>query len=158
MVRENKQKNPAPARAKSAAMEQPPHQDKSSAHVRLEQLVATLRGPDGCPWDGKQTPLSLKKYLLEECRELAEAIDSGDAQAVCEEMGDVHFILAMLAAIYTEQHRFTVEDALAGVVAKMVRRHPHVFGGATVTDEQALREQWQRIKEQEKRPDKPSLP
>jgi uncharacterized protein YabN with tetrapyrrole methylase and pyrophosphatase domain len=65
-------------------------------------------------------------------------------------MGDVYFILTMLAAMFTEQHRFTVEDTLEGIVTKMIRRHPHVFGEATVTDEQALRAQWQRIKEQEK--------
>ncbi|MCL2789041.1 MAG: nucleotide pyrophosphohydrolase [Desulfobulbus sp.] len=134
-----------------------PNQENDSAHARLQHLVATLRGPDGCPWDSKQTPLTLKKYLLEECQELADAIDSGDEQAICEEMGDVSFILTMLAAIFTEQHRFTIEDALEGVVTKMIRRHPHVFGDATVTDEQALREQWRRIKEQEKRPDTPSL-
>lgn len=148
---------PRPAHSILTNMEHTPRQDTNSPHARLEQLAATLRGPGGCPWDAKQTPATLKKYLLEECQELAEAIDSGDAQAICEEMGDVYFILTMLAAIFAEQNRFTIEDALEGVVAKMIRRHPHVFGDATVTDEQALREQWRRIKEQEKRPDKPSL-
>ncbi|MCL1980877.1 MAG: nucleotide pyrophosphohydrolase [Proteobacteria bacterium] len=138
-------------------MEQPPPQDIGSAFARLSQLVATLRGPGGCPWDIKQTPLSLKKYLLEECQELADAIDSGDEAAICEEMGDVYFILAMLAAMYSEQDRFTAEDAVESIIAKMIRRHPHVFGDTPVTDEQALREQWQRIKQQEKHPTDPSL-
>ncbi|WP_310599839.1 MazG nucleotide pyrophosphohydrolase domain-containing protein [Desulfobulbus sp.] len=138
-------------------MEHPPEQESCSVSARLERLVATLRGPGGCPWDIKQTPLSLKKCLLEECQELAEAIDSGDERAVCEEMGDMYFILAMLAAMYSEQNRFTADDAIEGLIAKMVRRHPHVFGDTPITDEQALREQWRRIKEQEKRPVKPSL-
>ena len=135
-------------------MESTPPRENGFPYARLEQLVATLRGPDGCPWDAKQTPLTLKKYLLEECRELAEAIDSGDERAICEEMGDVHFILAMLTAMFAEQGQFTIKEILEGVVAKMVRRHPHVFGGVAVADEQALREQWRRIKEQEKRTDK----
>ncbi|MDR2549345.1 MAG: nucleotide pyrophosphohydrolase [Desulfobulbus sp.] len=139
-------------------MELPPDHETDSAFARLERLVATLRSPDGCPWDIKQTPLSLKKYLLEECRELAEAIDSGDERAVCEEMGDVYFILAMLAAMFNEQDRFSTGDAIEGIIAKMVRRHPHVFGDTPITDEQALREQWRRIKEQEKRSVKPSPP
>jgi len=139
-------------------MEHAPSQEHDCAFVRLERLVATLRGPGGCPWDIRQTPPSLKKYLLEECRELAEAIDSGDEQAICEEMGDVYFILAMLTAMFVEQDRFTSEEVLAGIVAKMTRRHPHVFGDATVIGEQALREQWQHIKAQEKRSGKPSHP
>jgi len=138
-------------------MEYPPRQERGSLFARLERLVATLRGPGGCPWDIKQTPLSLKEYLLEECQELADAIDSNDERVICEEMGDVYFILAMLAVMFSEQNRFTAEDAIEGIIAKMIRRHPHVFGDTPVTDEQALREQWRRIKEQEKLPTKPSL-
>jgi len=138
-------------------MEQPPCQESGAHFARLERLVATLRGSGGCPWDIKQTPLSLKKYLLEECQELADAIDSDDERIICEEMGDVYFILSMLAAMFTEQNRFTTEDAVEGIIAKMIRRHPHVFGDTPVTDEQSLREQWRHIKEQEKLPAKPSL-
>jgi len=133
-------------------MEPLPCQERGTFLARLEQLVATLRGPGGCPWDIKQTPLSLKKYLLEECQELADAIDSDDERVICEEMGDVYFILAMLAAMFADQKRFTTEDAIEGIIAKMIRRHPHVFGGTPVTDEQELQEQWRCIKEQEKLP------
>jgi len=139
-------------------MNHAPKQENASAFSRLEALVATLRGVDGCPWDIKQTPTSMKKYLLEECRELAEAIETGNEQEICEEIGDVFFILVMLSAMYAEHDHFTTDDALEGIIAKMIRRHPHVFGTVTVTDEQALRAQWQRIKTQEKQSPKPSLP
>jgi len=139
-------------------MDQSHHQEGIPAFSRLEQIVATLRGVDGCPWDIKQTPTSLKKYLLEECRELAEAIDGGNELEICEEIGDVYFILALLTAMFAERNRFTSDDALEGIIAKMIRRHPHVFGTVTVADEHELRAQWQRIKTQEKQSAKPSLP
>jgi uncharacterized protein YabN with tetrapyrrole methylase and pyrophosphatase domain len=122
---------------------------------RLAEVVATLRGKSGCPWDIKQTPVSLKKYLLEECQELAEAIDNGGEKEVCEEIGDVFFILTMLIAMFTEQNKFTADDVFEGIIAKMIRRHPHVFSGASLTDVDELRAQWQRIKAQEKQLSKP---
>lgn len=118
--------------------------------TRLQQLIVDLRGDQGCPWDRQQTPASLKKYLLEECQELAEAIDSGHWEHICEEIGDVFFILTMLAVLHEEKHHFSANDALEKVIAKMIRRHPHVFGDATVSDEKALRTQWENIKAQEK--------
>jgi uncharacterized protein YabN with tetrapyrrole methylase and pyrophosphatase domain len=136
-------------------MDQPLNKEAPSTFSSLEQIVATLRSENGCPWDIKQTPVSLKKYLLEECQELAEAIDNGGEQEICEEIGDVFFILTMLVAIFTERQHFTVDDVLEGVIAKMIRRHPHVFGGVTLEDEHALRKQWQRIKAQEKQLSKP---
>lgn len=138
-------------------MDQPLIKEVPPAFSRLEQIVATLRGVNGCPWDIKQTPASLKKYLLEECQELAEAIDNGGEQEICEEIGDVLFILTMLVSIFTERHHFTADDVLEGIIAKMIRRHPHVFGNVTLKDEHALRKQWQRIKEQEKQSFKPPL-
>jgi uncharacterized protein YabN with tetrapyrrole methylase and pyrophosphatase domain len=117
---------------------------------RLQDIVSTLRGENGCPWDIKQTPDSLKKYLFEECHELIEAIDHNDKQSVCEEIGDVLFLLSFLISIYEERGEFTTSDVFAGIIAKMIRRHPHVFAGLKITDEQSLRDQWNRIKEQEK--------
>ena len=139
-------------------MEHPLNKEVSPAFSRLEQIVATLRGENGCPWDIKQTPASLKKYLLEECQELAEAIDNGGELEICEEIGDIFFILTMLISMFTERHHFTADDVLEGIIAKMIRRHPHVFGDVTLKDEHALRKQWQRIKAQEKQSSKPSLP
>lgn len=132
------------------------YQDSVAAFARLQHIVATLRGEHGCPWDIKQTPLSLKKYLLEECQELIEAIDHGSHQDICEEIGDVFFILTMLTRLYTEQQQFTATDVFSAINDKMIRRHPHVFGDVQVTDEQELRAQWHRIKEQEKHSSKPA--
>jgi MazG family protein len=126
------------------------NQEAILAFFRLEQVVTALRGPTGCPWDIKQTPVSLKKYLQEECHELVDAIDKGDEKNICEEIGDIFFILTLLIAMFAEQDSFTSDDVLTGVVAKMIRRHPHVFGDAVVLDEQTLRAQWQRIKAEEK--------
>jgi uncharacterized protein YabN with tetrapyrrole methylase and pyrophosphatase domain len=128
---------------------------------RLDHIVKTLRSEDGCPWDQKQTAESLKKYLLEEAAELAEAIEQRDAQHICEEAGDLYFILALLAAIFEEQDCFSTDDALNAACEKMVRRHPHVFAADPVTGgggqrknfaktEKQLREQWEQIKKEEK--------
>lgn len=124
-------------------------QDNSGFH-RLEQIVAILRGENGCPWDIKQTPASLKHYLLEECQELAEAIDKGGKKEIGEEIGDVFFILTMLIAMYAEHNHFTADDVFEGIIAKMTRRHPHVFGNVILTDMDELQAQWQRIKVEEK--------
>lgn len=137
-------------------MTDPSLQESAAAFARLLHIVRTLRGEQGCPWDIKQTPLSLIKYLLEECQELIEAIDHGSHQDICEEIGDVLFILTMLTHLYTEQQRFTATDVFSAINDKMIRRHPHVFGDAQVTDEQELRAQWLRIKEQEKQSSKPA--
>ncbi len=136
-------------------MDSTSHTATAATFARLEEIVATLRGANGCPWDIQQTPASLQKYLREECQELIEAIDNGAEKAVCEEIGDVLFILAMLIAMYAEREQFASSDVFAGIVAKMIRRHPHVFGDVHVTDAAALRAQWQRIKEQEKKPSPP---
>ena len=131
-------------------MHQPAPIGDTEAFRRLQEIVRTLCGEHGCPWDIRQTPASLKKYLLEECRELAEAIDSGRDEDICEEIGDVFFILTMLTAMFAEQERFTAEAALERIVAKMIRRHPHVFAGAAADHEHHLRRQWERIKAEEK--------
>lgn len=123
---------------------------------RLEEIVATLRGPDGCPWDIKQTPASLIRYLEEESDELIQAIGSDDHPAVCEEIGDVLFILVMLIRMFAEREAFTSSQVLEGIIAKMIRRHPHVFGTVKLSDEHALRAQWQRIKDDEKQDPPPS--
>lgn len=129
----------------------PDRQIEAEAFSRLQEVVAILRSDKGCPWDRKQTPGTLKKYLIEECRELAEAIDSGNEDAVCEELGDVYFILSLFGLIYTEQGKFTATDALNSITEKMIRRHPHVFANTPAGTEQELREQWEQIKQGEKK-------
>ncbi|NLX19015.1 MAG: nucleotide pyrophosphohydrolase [Desulfobulbus sp.] len=128
----------------------PKDNETCSEFAQLVSIVTTLRSDNGCPWDKKQTSHSLKKYLLEECQELIEAIDNGNAEEICEETGDLLFILTLLTKIFSEERKFTISDVLSAVNKKMIRRHPHVFGDVEITDEQELRRQWQRIKEQEK--------
>ena len=117
---------------------------------RLGFIVKTLRGSHGCPWDRKQTPESLKKYLLEETRELAEAIEQNNAKHICEETGDLYFILALLTTLFEEREEFSSDDALNSICEKMIRRHPHVFEQNKHCSEEELRAQWERIKKEEK--------
>jgi nucleoside triphosphate diphosphatase len=123
----------------------------ADSFARLQRIVSTLRGAGGCPWDIKQTPISLKKYLLEECHELAEAIDNNCDVNICEEIGDVFFILTTLIDMFAEQQRFNENDVFAAIIAKMIRRHPHVFSDSPLTNEHELRTQWEEIKALEKR-------
>ncbi|NLZ17257.1 MAG: nucleotide pyrophosphohydrolase [Desulfobulbaceae bacterium] len=116
----------------------------------LLELIGKLRGEGGCPWDMRQTPESMKKYLLEECHELVHAIDSGDVAAVREESGDVLFILVFLIRLFEEQGLFDLQAVCAEAHAKMVRRHPHVFAGVVAGTEEELHQQWQAIKAAEK--------
>ncbi|PID72842.1 MAG: nucleotide pyrophosphohydrolase [Desulfobulbus propionicus] len=118
--------------------------------VELFRIIRTLRGEKGCPWDKKQTPESLKKYLVEECDELVEAITSKETTHVCEEIGDLFFVLSMLLVMYDEQKAFSPEVPLMAVCEKMIRRHPHVFGDATYQNEAQLHKQWEQIKKEEK--------
>lgn len=117
---------------------------------RLVEVITQLRAKDGCPWDQKQTAESLKKYLLEESTELAEAIDKGDIEHIKEETGDLFFILILLSKIHEDGTSFTLDDVLSDITAKMIRRHPHVFGNSKTGTESELREQWQAIKAMEK--------
>lgn len=125
--------------------------DAAVGIAEIFELVARLRGEGGCPWDRKQTPESMTKYLLAECRELVEAVESGEPAAVREESGDLLFILAFLVSLYEERGDFTRSDVCAEVHAKMVRRHPHVFGDAKPGSEEELRRQWEAIKAEERR-------
>src|SRR5438045_9352290 len=94
---------------------------------RLVGIMATLRGPDGCPWDREQTIDSLKPFVLEETYEVLDAIDRHDHRALCEELGDFVFEAVFLAQLETEEGRFTIADSLKSIADKLVRRHPHVF-------------------------------
>lgn len=114
--------------------------------ARLTSLVARLRAPDGCPWDREQKLPDLRAYLLEEAHEVAAAIDSGDRAALAGELGDLLFQVAFLARLAEEAGDFALADPLAAVEAKMIARHPHVFGGETLADAKAVREAWERRK------------
>lgn len=114
--------------------------------ARLVELVARLRAPDGCPWDREQTLPDLRAYLLEEAHETADAIDRGDLDALAGELGDLLFQAAFVARIAEETGAFTAADSIARVEAKMIDRHPHVFGGERLEDARAVREVWERRK------------
>src|SRR3954470_2053290 len=98
--------------------------------TRLVEIMATLRGPGGCPWDREQTIDSLKPFVLEETYEVLEAIDAHDHGALCEEVGDFVFEAVFLAQLESEAGHFTIADALNSIADKLVRRHPHVFARA----------------------------
>lgn len=115
----------------------------------LKQIMKTLRAEDGCPWDRAQDRETLKKHLVEECAEVLEAIDSGDTENLCEELGDVLFQVMFHSEIEAERGNFTVDDVVNGICEKMIRRHPRIFGGEIpeVEDEKDL---WEAIKKQER--------
>src|ERR1051325_4842691 len=122
--------------------------------ARLVEIVATLRSPEGCPWDREQTIDSLKPYVLEETYEVLEAIDRHDHEALREELGDFVFEAVFLAQLEAEDGRFTIADSVAAVADKLVRRHPHVFArdaGAEALDTAGqVRTRWEEIKAQER--------
>jgi tetrapyrrole methylase family protein/MazG family protein len=115
------------------------------------EVVARLRAPGGCPWDREQTHESLRPYLLEETYELLEAIDSCDDSKVLEELGDVLLQVAMHAEIAAAQGRFDAVQVSEAVAAKMVKRHPHVFGTTPVADADEVLRNWERQKQHEAR-------
>lgn len=125
-------------------------QDKTDKFSRLVDIITRLRSENGCPWDRKQTAASLKKYLLEECGELTEAIDLEIADHIREETGDLFYILILLTLIHEDQGLFSLEQVLDGISEKMIRRHPHVFSGRRTGNENELRQQWEDIKSNEK--------
>jgi MazG family protein len=112
-------------------------------------IIRRLRGPGGCSWDAKQTPETLKTYVLEEAYELIEALDSRDPEKIREELGDLLLHLVFLSDIYRERGDFSFADVVKGVSAKMVHRHPHVFGDETAQTLEELRAIWRRAKERE---------
>jgi nucleoside triphosphate diphosphatase len=121
---------------------------------RLVATMATLRGPDGCPWDREQTIDTLKPFVLEETYEVIEAIDRHDHAALCEELGDFVFEAVFLAQLESEAGHFTIADSLKSVADKLVRRHPHVFardaGEPPLDSAGQVRTRWEEIKAQEK--------
>jgi tetrapyrrole methylase family protein/MazG family protein/ATP diphosphatase len=117
--------------------------------LALLEIISRLRAADGCPWDKKQTPQSFKQYLVEETHELLEAINEDNPKHICEELGDLLFQVVFLNNLYQEKNLFTLHEVIDSISAKMIRRHPHVFGSETRNSEQDLRRQWQAIKTRE---------
>jgi MazG family protein len=116
---------------------------------RILDIMNRLRGPAGCPWDREQTPTSLKPFLLEEAYEVLEALESGAPAALCEELGDLLFQVVFHAELARERGDFDMAEVLARLGDKMVSRHPHVFGDASVDSPHEALAQWEAIKQRE---------
>ncbi len=117
---------------------------------RIMQIMRRLRAPGGCPWDAEQTHTSLKRYLLEEAYEVIEAIDSGSDELLQEELGDLLLQPVFHAAIAEERGAFTMEQVMATLADKLIRRHPHVFGDQEIASSEAQIANWEKIKKEEK--------
>lgn len=120
-----------------------------SLFERLVQIMARLRGPQGCPWDREQTPTSLKAYLIEEAYEVLEALESGDQLHLQEELGDLLLQVIFHCQIAAERREFTAADVVDRLITKLVARHPHVFGGTALASPQEALNQWERLKHRE---------
>lgn len=116
----------------------------------LIEIVAHLRGPDGCPWDRVQTHDTLKSDFMEECYEVIDALDKKDPAKLREELGDVMLVIALHAQIASEKGDFTIYDAIKGVNQKIIHRHPHVFGAATASNPGEVATQWEALKKEER--------
>ena len=115
----------------------------------LVAIIARLRGPDGCPWDREQTHSSLKGNLTEEAYEVLEAIDKGDNKDLCEELGDLLLQVVLHAQIASDDGDFEIGDVIRSISAKLIHRHPHVFGDAEATDARQVIAQWETLKREE---------
>ncbi|RKO68222.1 nucleoside triphosphate pyrophosphohydrolase [Desulfofundulus salinus] len=128
-------------------------------HYPLDSLVevmATLRGGQGCPWDREQTHRSLRPFLLEEAYEVLEAIDQEDMYKLCEELGDLLLQIVFHSQLAREKDFFDINDVVRGITAKMLRRHPHVFGDVSVRNSAEVLANWDQIKAQEEGKERPA--
>ncbi|APV43396.1 tetrapyrrole methylase family protein / MazG family protein [Dehalogenimonas formicexedens] len=132
-----------------------PEQDSSDFQT-LVNIIDRLRSPDGCPWDREQTHLSIRDSLLEECYEVLEAIDSGDKAELKTELGDLLMQVVFHSKIAAEYGDFTIGDVVEGIVTKLIRRHPHVFGDKEAKDAGEVLRRWEDIKKAE-RPTRTSM-
>ncbi len=122
----------------------------SQAAARLTDLVSRLRGPGGCPWDAEQTGETIRMHLLEEAYEVLDAVERGSREELCGELGDLLFQVLFLAQLAEEEGAFDLVDVMDGITEKMIRRHPHVFGSASLETPEEVAESWARIKREEK--------
>lgn len=119
--------------------------------TRLVGVMRRLLAPDGCPWDREQSFETLRKYALEEACEVIDAIDSGDRNAIREELGDLLLQVVFQAELGRREGAFAIDDVVSGIVEKLVTRHPHVFGDLDAKDADEVLRNWEKIKAQEKK-------
>lgn len=125
--------------------------DRSNTIEDIWRIIERLRSETGCPWDRKQTPETVQTYLIEESHEAAGAIRSGKTGEVAEELGDVIFMALFLVYLYEERGDFSLKDVCRRISEKMIRRHPHVFGEVSVNSAEEVKDNWEKIKADEKR-------
>jgi len=118
----------------------------SKAFAGFFSVIQRLRAPDGCPWDIEQTPATMRANLIEEAYECVEAINEADPAHVCEELGDVFLLAGMISYMYEQAGAFKVSEVLEGITAKLIRRHPHVFGESDAATAEEVLKQWNDIK------------
>ncbi|MDM9383374.1 nucleoside triphosphate pyrophosphohydrolase [Chlorogloeopsis sp. ULAP01] len=127
------------------------HAETLAALQELIDVVAKLRSPEGgCPWDLAQTPQTLTPYVIEEAYEVVDAINSGDKEAIAEELGDLLLQVVLQAQIANEYEQFNLKEVAQGIAQKLIRRHPHVFGEVSVQSVEEVRQNWEQIKAAEK--------
>ncbi|TKK69285.1 nucleoside triphosphate pyrophosphohydrolase [Ilyomonas limi] len=118
--------------------------ETGDSFVKLMQIMLELR--EQCPWDRKQTIHTLRSMTIEELYELVDAIDTNNWQGIKEELGDVLLHLVFYATIATEQQQFTMRDVIESICAKLIHRHPHIYGNVAVKDEEEVKRNWEKIK------------
>jgi len=126
------------------------YEKEKELFAEMMDIIAKLRGPDGCLWDRKQTLESLAPSILEEAEEVSEAVNSNDLDNLCEELGDLLMVILMEIEIAREKGLFTYSDVLTGAIKKFVRRHPHVFGDVKVNTAKEALALWKKMKREEK--------
>jgi MazG family protein len=125
--------------------------DPGAALRELAAVVGRLRGEGGCPWDRAQTRESLRRYVLEEAYEVVDAIDGGDPARIRDELGDLLFQVVLQSQLASERREFDLAAVARGLAEKIVRRHPHVFGGAQAADAAEVERRWEEQKREERR-------
>src|SRR5260370_36472405 len=129
-----------------------PSEEAAHQFQEAVEIMARLRGPDGCPWDREQTFDSIKRHTLEETYEVLDAIERRAWPDLKDELGDLLLQVLFYAQMASEAGYFTIQDVAANLNAKLIRRHPHIFAGAKVADSNAVLRNWEQIKQSEKRP------
>jgi len=124
-------------------------QQVAAYYIKLLEIMERLRGEGGCPWDREQTHESLKRYLIEETYEVLAALEAKDDTAFCDELGDLLLQVVFHSQIAAEEGRFTISDVTEGIVQKMIRRHPHVFGDEVAQTSNDVLAAWELIKKAE---------
>ena len=119
----------------------------------LVEIIAYLRGPQGCPWDKKQTHASLREHLLEESYEVLEALDEANTEKLCAELGDLLLQIVLHAQVAQEAGEFEIGDVVEGINKKLLYRHPHVFGSACAKDADEVLVHWEELKRKERKED-----